>query len=298
MNKETDSAIKNIIRSYTEIGAINHIEGNNLPSRHSVNELLTMIKHVLFPGYFEEKILHFDSLTYSIGQKVLKIETTLKEEVKKSLRWYHNQQKDTDKSEIKNQVEKESAEIAKQFIEFIPNLRKTLLMDCQAIYDGDPAAISEPEIILAYPGFQTITIYRIAHFLYKKKVPLIPRIMTEISHSSYGVDIHPGAQIGNYFCIDHGTGIVIGETAVLGDHVKLYQGVTIGALSVPKGKSKSKRHPTIEDNVTIYARTTILGGDTIIGKNSIIGGNVWLIKSVPENSKIYLKSDFQQILAK
>ena len=166
--------------------------------------------------------------------------------------------------------------------------------DVTAIYNGDPAAKSEDEIILAYPSFYAITVYRLAHELYCLNVPLIPRMMTEHAHMKTGIDIHPGAKIGRHFCIDHGSSLVIGETAVIGDHVKLYQGVTLGALSLKGRETQGVRHPRLEDHVTVYARTTILGGETVIGAHSIIGGNVWLTASVPPHSKIYLTSDLQQ----
>jgi serine O-acetyltransferase len=177
-------------------------------------------------------------------------------------------------------------EVSKQFVEALPEIHKKLDKDIEALYDGDPAAATILEVVIAYPGFHGIASYRIANVLYKLEVPLIPRIITEYSHSYTGIDIHPGATIGESICIDHGTGVVIGETVVIGNNVKIYQGVTLGALSIPKGKSKEKRHPTIEDNVVIYAQATILGGKTIIGKNSIIGGNVWITSSVPSNSKV------------
>lgn len=173
------------------------------------------------------------------------------------------------------------------FFKKVPDLYRTLNSDVEAIVEGDPAARSEFEVIRAYPGFYAISIYRIAHQLLSQDIPLIPRILTEFAHSKTGIDIHPGAVIGECFFIDHGTGVVIGETAVLGHHVKLYQGVTLGALSVEKSMASVKRHPTVEDHVVIYSGATILGGDTIIGNNSIIGGNVWLTKSVPERSIVY-----------
>lgn len=176
--------------------------------------------------------------------------------------------------------------VSKDFVTQLPVIHQLLDKDIKAIYDGDPAAESTLEIIIAYPGFHAIASYRIAHVLYNLEVPLIPRVITEYSHSFTGVDIHPGAQIGESICIDHGTGVVIGETCVIGNHVKIYQGVTLGALSIPKGKSKEQRHPTIEDHVVIYAQATILGGKTIIGSHSIIGGNVWITESVPSKSKI------------
>ncbi len=180
--------------------------------------------------------------------------------------------------------------IADKFFEKIPEVYEKLLLDSEAIYKGDPAAYSINEVILAYPGFLAITIYRFAHELYVLKVPVLPRIISEYAHQITGVDIHPGAAIGISFCIDHGTGIVIGETTVIGDNVKIYQGVTLGALSVSKRLANTKRHPTIEDGVVIYSQAVILGGKTVIGQNSTIGGNVWITESVPENSIVYNRS--------
>ena len=188
-------------------------------------------------------------------------------------------------SEIKNES------VASAFVQQLKQLRITLLKDVTAIYQGDPAAKSQIEIILAYPGFLAIAAYRVAHWLQDKSVKLLPRMITEYAHGLTGIDIHPGAQIGEHLCIDHGTGIVIGETTIIGDHVKIYQGVTLGALSVENREMTEKRHPTIEDKVIIYAQAIILGGDTIIGHNSIIGGNVWLVHSVPPFSKVYYKNE-------
>lgn len=186
---------------------------------------------------------------------------------------------------------------AQQFFATLPEIHRMLLTDEAAILAGDPAAQTHFEIIRAYPGFLAICFYRIAHNLHILQVPLIPRILTEYAHSQTGIDIHPGATIGENFFIDHGTGIVIGETTQIGNHVKIYQGVTLGALSVEKNMAKQKRHPTVEDNVVIYSNATILGGETVIGRNSIIGGNVWLTRSVPEGSKVYHKPDIQVIEA-
>jgi len=181
-----------------------------------------------------------------------------------------------------------SEKIAKQFILAFPKIKIELEKDLDAIYQGDPAATSVNEIILAYPGFQAVSCFRIAHYFLQQGVSLLPRLITEYAHSNTGTDIHPGANIGTHFCIDHGTGIVIGETTIIGDHVKMYQGVTLGALSIPdRDCCPEKRHPTIGNNVIIYAHAIILGGSTEIGDNSIIGGNVWITKSVPANSKIY-----------
>ncbi len=183
--------------------------------------------------------------------------------------------------------------IANDFFEELSNINSELWKDAQAICKGDPAAHNVDEVILAYPGFKAIAIYRFAHVLYKLKVLILPRILTEYAHQETGIDIHPGATIGQQFCIDHGTGIVIGETTIIGDNVKIYQGVTLGALSVNKELAKTKRHPTIKDNVVIYAQAVILGGSTIIGESSIIGGNVWLTESVPNDSVVYHKSEIR-----
>jgi len=186
-------------------------------------------------------------------------------------------------------------DISLQFFEGLPDIHRVLQTDVKAILQGDPAAHSSFEIIRAYPGFLAICHYRLAHSLLKLDVPLIPRILTEHAHSLTGIDIHPGAIIGEYFFIDHGTGIVIGETSQIGNHVKLYQGVTLGALSVDKNMARQKRHPTVDDHVVIYSNATILGGETVIGSNSVIGGNVWLTRSVPPGSKVYHKPDIQVI---
>jgi len=186
-----------------------------------------------------------------------------------------------------------SNELASAFMEELPAIYDKLLLDIQAILNGDPAARSEFEVIRAYPGFYAIGFYRLANVMYRLDIPLIPRILTEYAHSKTGIDIHPGATIGNNFYIDHGTGIVIGETAYIGDNVKVYQGVTLGALSVSKEKANTKRHPTIEDNVVIYSGATILGGETVVGHDSIIGGNVWLTESVPAYTRVYHKAQIE-----
>ncbi len=192
------------------------------------------------------------------------------------------------KSPGKGEIKAE--DVVVHFFEQLPSIYQKLTQDVQAMYEGDPAAKSTSEVIRTYPGFYAIAAYRLAHLLLKLGVKIIPRIITEHAHSKTGIDIHPGAKIGDYFCIDHGTGIVIGETTVIGNHVKVYQGVTLGALSVNKEDAKKKRHPTIEDNVVIYAGATILGGNTTIGRDSIIGGNVWITRSLPPQTKIYYQA--------
>lgn len=189
----------------------------------------------------------------------------------------------------------QTEDITDQFVDFLPELYESLNKDVATIYEEDPAAKSHDEVIRCYPGFYAISAYRIAHKLLELGIKVIPRIITEHAHSHTGIDIHPGAQIGEYFCIDHGTGVVIGETTIIGNHVKLYQGVTLGALSVDKSKANVKRHPTIQDNVVIYSNATILGGKTIIGENSVIGGNVWITFRIPANSKVYYESGKTQI---
>ena len=195
-------------------------------------------------------------------------------------------------------------EVVDTFIARLPEVRRMLETDTQAAYEGDPAATSRMEVVMAYPGMYAVTVHRLAHELYRLKVPIIPRIMTELAHSKTGIDIHPGATIGEGFFIDHGTGVVIGETTVIGNNVKIYQGVTLGALSFPKDESTGmlmkghKRHPNVEDNVVIYAGATILGGDTVIGHDSEIGGNVWLMESIPPHSRVYNKPPAPEIREK
>jgi len=288
--KNDPSLLTPLLASYEKIGAINHLDGSHLPVRESVSDILEILRELLFPGFFEVKTLTLDKLSSVTEKKLGDVQRLLTEEIRKSL-CYRAETPCGATESCKKQAQK----LTVDFLRELPKLRETLKKDLQANYEGDPAAISEDEVLLSYPGFQALSVFRLAHCLYQKQVPLLPRMMTEIAHSETGIDIHPGAQIGHYFCIDHGTGIVIGETAIIGEHVKLYQGVTIGALSVGKSAPEEKRHPTIENHVTIYARTTILGGQTVIGAQSIIGGNVWLTASVPPNSKIYLSADREQV---
>jgi len=196
---------------------------------------------------------------------------------------------------MQQQLPTSAEDLSRQFMEQVPAIYDALMKDAEGIFKGDPAATCMYEVIRAYPGFYAIAFYRLAHALHNLKVPLLPRMITERAHSCTGIDIHPAAVIAPYFCIDHGTGIVIGETTVIGCHVKLYQGVTLGALSVDKDMARSKRHPTIEDNVIIYAGATILGGDTVVGHHSIIGGNVWLTKSIPPYSTVYHRPDIEVV---
>jgi serine O-acetyltransferase len=251
------------------------------PSRDNVIKILHQIKQVLFPGYFGEAGINASNVRYYTGEILNEILFSLSEEI-------HKAYLATGKKSINT---RQCVLLSKKILESLPHIRCLLKKDIQAAYDGDPAAKSIPEIIISYPCFEVIMIYRLAHELYLLNIPLVPRMMTEYAHGKSGIDIHPGATIGEHFFIDHGTGVVIGETTLIGNHVKLYQGVTLGALSFPKDKKGKiikglKRHPTIEDQVTIYAGATILGGETIIGKNAVIGGNAWIVESVKPGEKV------------
>jgi len=282
--------VEDTLSTYEKDGGINHIEGPNLPSREGVTEIVTNLLHVIFPGYYEKQELSKADVTFYIWEKIVSIYHNLSREIFKSLR-YDPKRKHLDDESLSQQ----SVEITINLLHSLPKVREKLSKDVEAAYEGDPAAKSFNEVILSYPGLEAVTIYRIAHELHIQQVPLIPRIMTEFAHTRTGIDIHPGAEIGEYFFIDHGTGVVIGETCQIGNNVRIYQGVTLGALSFKKDKDGKlvkgiKRHPTIEDNVIIYAGATILGGDTLVGKNSVVGGNVWLVESVPPNTTVALKS--------
>jgi len=280
----TESLVDRILESYDELGGINHLEGPNLPSQQSVGQIVETIESLIFPGFRAEERLDLAGLRYAVGDKIVSITRALGAEVEKSLRYTCRIRNDCGRHE---DCTGEAREIVEQLLELIPEIRQKLSLDVVAADRGDPAARSQEEVILSYPGVEAILVHRIAHELWVREVAMIPRMMSEYAHSKTGIDIHPGATIGDSFFIDHGTGVVIGETSVIGSHVKLYQGVTLGALSVQKELANSKRHPTIEDDVTIYAGATILGGNTTIGRGSIIGGNVWITESVPPNSKIY-----------
>lgn len=274
-----DILISDIIDSYESYGGINFNGSANFPNRQAVVSVLQDLQSLVFPGFTKAELLDKDNLRYTTGERVHRIVASLTHEVQKAL-IYICRNRGAENSACFGLAE----QTVLSLIGEMPEIRRKIHLDAQAALSGDPAARSEEEIILSYPGLEAILIHRIAHFLYINGVPMIPRIMSEYIHGKTGIDIHPGATIGESFFIDHGTGVVIGETCIIGNNVKIYQGVTLGALSVKKEMHDKKRHPTIEDNVTIYAGATILGGKTVIGRNSTIGGNVWLTKSVPENS--------------
>ena len=287
MVEELNSLVDSITRSYEEIGGINHLDGPNLPSRPSIIKIMTDLQSLIFPGYQSEDTITKDSVRYVVSEKTSRLLNTLSTEIFKSLCY---KESICEEGKPMDRCRTEAEALALEILQTIPDTRRKVKLDVEAAYAGDPAARSEEEIILAYPGVEAIIVHRIAHEIWTRSVPLIPRIMSEVIHGKTGIDIHPAAEIGDYFFIDHATGVVIGETTVIGKHVKIYQGVTLGALSVRKHEVNTKRHPTIEDNVTIYAGATILGGDTVIGHDSIIGGNVWLTESVSPGSRIYTRA--------
>ncbi|HBO39979.1 MAG TPA: serine acetyltransferase, partial [Spirochaetaceae bacterium] len=274
-----------LMNSYEQSGGINRRSGNNLPSKENVRQLVADLETLAFPGFRSEDGIDDSNAGFVIGEVVNRCGRTLTAEVARSLDFDYRQR---GKSGCPAACHLEAQRIVEDFFAAVPAIRGTLMADVHAAWRGDPAAKSIEEVIVAYPGLEAITIHRFAHALWRLGVPLIPRMMAEQIHSRTGIDIHPGASIGPAFFIDHGTGVVIGETAVIGGNVKLYQGVTLGALSVNKDEGDVKRHPTIEDDVTIYSGATILGGCTVIGRGSVIGGNVWLTASLPAGSKAYL----------
>jgi serine O-acetyltransferase len=286
--EEIPEIVERLVQSCNTEDCFDHVDLEPLPSKESIIEIIHLACRVLYPGYFTRERVDKVSLLYYFGQEVTSLFEALSEQVTLAIRHEcrrHNM--------ACVNCEERGQEIAILFLHEVLRLRTLLAKDIRAAYEGDPAAKSFDEIIFGYPGLFAITVYRIAHQLYEQGVSLIPRIMTEYAHSLTGIDIHPGARIGESFFIDHGTGVVIGETTEIGKHVRIYQGVTLGALSLPKEAVErlrnEKRHPTIEDDVIIYAGVTILGGEAVIGARSVIGGNVWITESVPPDTKVFLK---------
>lgn len=276
-----DKAIDDILESYKKYGGINLDEAKMFPNRQSVIEVLNDIQALIFPGYRTAEEIDSATLRFVTGERVNRIISVLTREIKKAL-VFTVQDGNVEQSYCFSLAERTSVAL----IEEIPEIRRKVGLDVQAAFEGDPAAKSTEDVIVSYPGLEAIVVYRIAHFLSVSGVPVIPRIMSEYAHGKTGIDINPAAVIGEKFFIDHGTGVVIGESCNIGDNVKIYQGVTLGALSVKKELMNKKRHPTIGNNVTIYANATILGGETIIGENSVIGGNTWVTKAVPPGSLV------------
>lgn len=285
--KNLRNAVDTLVDSYNKIGLINHSGGAHLPSRESIEDILSDLDSIIFPGFREREEVDQERLALMATERVHRTARKLTEEVYKSLVFSCRESTFTcDGSSCRALADG----IVEDFFSQLPALRHQLALDVAAAFRGDPAAKSVEEVIVSYPGLQAIAVHRLAHYFWVRQVPLIPRMMSEIVHGRTGIDIHPGATIGDSFFIDHGTGVVIGETTVIGSNVKLYQGVTLGALSVRKDEADTKRHPTIEDDVTIYAGATILGGKTVIGAGCVIGGNVWITESVPPNTLVYVKT--------
>lgn len=282
--------LKKTVARLSDYEAYNHVfhlpeHGEPMPSATKMNEIVDLLRKILFPGYFGDSSLKPDTMEYYIGVNLDKAYNLLKEQIRRGFCF-----ECTNKINECESCDHNYEEITQQFIDRLPFVRYKLSTDVKAAYMGDPAAKGYGEVVFCYPVIRALTNYRIAHELLKLEVPLIPRIITEMAHSETGIDIHPAAVIGEFFTIDHGTGVVIGETTIIGNNVKLYQGVTLGAKSFPVDKNGKPikgipRHPIVEDNVVIYAESTILGRITI-GKNSIIGGNTWITEDVPPDSKI------------
>jgi serine O-acetyltransferase len=293
MDQATGNAVEELLQTYSETGGINYLDAAAmLPSRLAIEAACAELMSLMFPGFRSEALVSSEDLAETTRTRVRNLYARLKTEMCRSL----------GKIPPDEATEAKTDKLLAEFLAALPSVRRMLWTDVDAAYEGDPAAKSYEEIILAYPALEAIAIYRMAHLLYNK-VPLIPRIMTEWAHSRTGIDIHPGATIGSQFFIDHGTGVVIGETSEIGSRVKLYHGVTLGARSFQKdehGKIKKggKRHPKVEDEVTIYPNSTVLGGETVIGARSTIGGNVFLVQSVPPDSLVYYEEKQLRIVPK
>lgn len=302
LKEQLPELVDRIVDTYREYPEISHLDHCPLPNYEVVVQVLEDLKEILFPGYRRREGLHLANVTYHVGDLVDGLHDKLTQQIARSLR--HEAARGLKGSELflaKNSSDPFNTDFealgqtrAITFLEQLPELRRVLALDAQAAVDGDPAVSNVDEVIFCYPGLEAVTIFRLAHLLYDLEVPMIPRMMTEWAHSKTGIDIHPGAQIGHHFFIDHGTGVVIGQTCEIGHRVKLYQGVTLGALSFQLDSDGqlirgTKRHPTLEDRVVIYANATVLGGETVIGHDAVIGSSVWLTGSVPPFSKVVME---------
>jgi serine O-acetyltransferase len=283
-----------LIASYAQAGGINHLDGKNLPSKTAITTITSNLLRLVFPGFFDDKPIHSSEIKVETASLIDIVLGSLEDEVAKSLEY--NPPPEVARKDLRAIARSWTIE----FLSSLPRIRELLQTDAEAAFNGDPAALSKEEVIVAYPFVEAIAVQRLAHELYLKKVPLIPRIMTEWAHGRSGMDLHPGAQIGTHFFVDHCTGTVIGETAIIGDHVKMYQGVGLVARSLSAGQllKGTKRHPTIEDKVTIYAGATIMGGDTIVGEGSTIGANVFLTASVPPHSLVVQEAANVKVMSK
>ncbi|MEJ2587356.1 MAG: serine acetyltransferase [Deltaproteobacteria bacterium] len=285
---EIPGIVDELVKSCDREDCFAHVAPEPIPSRDSIIDLIERIRRILYPGYFIRRTVDRVNIGYYLGEELTALFGCLSEQATLAVRHECLRY-----SYPCTHCEERGYQAAADFMRALPRLRVLLAQDVRAAFEGDPAAGSYDEIIFSYPGLFAVTVYRMAHQLREQDVPLIPRIMSEYAHSLTGIDIHPGAEIGQSFFIDHGTGVVIGETTEIGDRVRLYQGVTLGALSISRDHAKKltekKRHPTIEDDVIIYSGATILGGETTIGARSIVGGNVWITESVPPDTTVILR---------
>ena len=283
-----------LVASYARVGGINHLDGKNLPSKRLVMALTKDLLRLLFPGFFDDQLIHSSEIKVETAARLDAMLGPLEDEIYKSLEY------NPPPEYAKGRLRSAAHSLTLKFLGSLPSIRELLQTDMEAAYQGDPAALSKEEVIVAYPFVEAIAVQRLAHELYLENIPLLPRIMTEWAHGSTGMDLHPGAQIGTHFFVDHCTGTVVGETAIIGNHVKMYQGVGLVAKSLAAGQQLrgQKRHPTIEDHVTIYAGATIMGGDTVVGEGSTIGANVFLTTSVAPHSLVVQEDANVKVMSK
>ena len=281
MEQQIESVVESILKDYSCGRDIDKLEAFRQPDKDAVIDIIEKLRRIVFPGYFKDKTYRIYNMRHNLSMLIEDVSINLKQQIALVLQDEYAQQEADSRAEA----------ICLEFLSRIPQVRAAVQTDLQAAYDGDPAATGMAEVIFSYPGLFAITVYRLAHELYALNVPMLPRIMTEYAHSITGIDIHPGATIGEYFFIDHGPGMVVGETTVIGKNVKIYQGVTLGGLSTRGGQSLrgKRRHPTIEDNVTIYANASILGGETVIGQGCVIGASAFITQSVPPCTTVSMK---------
>lgn len=287
LEKDVNRLVETIMEDYEHGRDIDVVENFVQPNKDDIVKIIAQIQNMIFPGYYKNKNYRIYTVRNNLSMQLEDVLYNLSKQISIVLKYLPEYEKKDEKDLLC-----EAEQLSLQFLDKITKIRELIQTDLEAAFDGDPAAFNKPEIIFSYPGLYAIMVNRIAHELYLLGVPLIPRIMTEYAHSKTGIDIHPGATLGRYFFIDHGTGIVIGETTEIGDNVKIYQGVTLGALSTREGQKLhgKKRHPTIEDNVTIYSGASILGGNTVIGHDSVIGGNAFITTSIPSNTRVSIKN--------
>ena len=298
--RRMNDLVEALVENYQEDDRTHHLDATFLPSRARTIEILRLLRQITFPGFFDENRVTSQNVRFHTGELLTQIRDLLYEQVRQALRYELNREAGDRQGDRCETCDQQAQQITTTFIESLPRLRRLLALDVAAAYDGDPAAVSIDETVFCYPGVHAMFAHRMSHELWKLKVPLLPRIISEYAHSVTGIDIHPGASIGESFFIDHGTGVVIGETTVIGDRVKIYQGVTLGAISTKGGQAwrGRKRHPTIQDDVTIYPGATILGGETVIGARCVINGSVFLYQSVPADHTVRVEHPAPQLRAR